>query len=265
MFEWLADEMAKIKTRKFHLVDGPAAPELRKPVDESDSGLPLSYKEFVLLFGNAKLYRRDGYYYVTVHAGPRKFNTSKGEPLVQFGGTWTSSAYFKEEQLMDGRESAVFESYYKQGIKKTADGFEEWLRKKCVAARKRYKKKEWQAIECGPPPFSDQERSIVESRGKFRWRLIGISENGSIQFEVHNGSKDILPYLTIGIRGKRRNTDAILEGGIWLPVRSVLPGKTVVVEKDCYFEWVDPQDVIAFEEPDPEPEDRDRYWEFKPQ
>jgi len=44
MFEWLADEMAKIKTRKFHLVDGPAAPELREAVEESDSGLPLSYK-----------------------------------------------------------------------------------------------------------------------------------------------------------------------------------------------------------------------------
>jgi len=77
---------------------------------------------------------------------------------------------------MDGGESAVFESYYKQGIKKTADGFEEWLRKKCVAARKRYKKKEWQAIEIGPPPFSDQEKIIIESRCKFRWRIIGISE-----------------------------------------------------------------------------------------
>ncbi len=30
MFEWLEDEMAEIKTPKFHLMDGPASPELRQ-------------------------------------------------------------------------------------------------------------------------------------------------------------------------------------------------------------------------------------------
>ena len=49
----------------------------------------------------------------------------------------------------------------------------------------------------------------------------------------------------------------------WLPVAAVLPGQTAVIEKSSYLEWVDPQDVVAFEKPDPEPEDRDRYWEFK--
>jgi hypothetical protein len=48
-----------------------------------------------------------------------------------------------------------------------------------------------------------------------------------------------------------------------LLVSSVSPGETRVVEKDCYKDLVDPKDVEVFEQPDPEPEDRDRYWEFR--
>jgi hypothetical protein len=54
-----------------------------------------------------------------------------------------------------------------------------------------------------------------------------------------------------------------LNGGVWLPVSTILPGETHIVEKDCYKDLVDPRDVEAFDEPDPKPEDRDRYWEFK--
>jgi hypothetical protein len=35
------------------------------------------------------------------------------------------------------------------------------------------------------------------------------------------------------------------------------------IEKDCYKEFLNPKDVEVFEEPDPEPEDRDLYWEFR--
>jgi hypothetical protein len=41
------------------------------------------------------------------------------------------------------------------------------------------------------------------------------------------------------------------------------PGQTAVVEKDAYRDMVAPEDVEAYALPDPEPEERDRYWEFR--
>ena len=46
VFEFLVEEMARIKTRKFHLVDGPASPELQRAIEKTDLLLPPSYKEF---------------------------------------------------------------------------------------------------------------------------------------------------------------------------------------------------------------------------
>jgi hypothetical protein len=264
MFEWLVNEMANVKTRNFYLVDGPLPADKRALVEQSELPVPPSYKTFVLQFGNAKLYRMASQYRVEVYAGPRADESEEGEPLLYFGRTDETAAYFKESLLVVGEESAVFEWLYDERTeRRTANGFEEWLRKKCAWARRSYTKKRWREIEKGPPPFSDHEKKIVKARRSFRWRVVGINSSGDIQFEVHNGSEMVLPFLSVGVRGKRRGTDATLKGGVWLPVGSVLPGQTAVIEKDCYKDVVDPQDVVAFEEPDPEPEDRDRYWEFK--
>jgi hypothetical protein len=263
MFDWLEQELKTIKTRRFHVVDGPAVAALRAAVEESEASVPRAYKEFVLRFGNAKLYKRLDYYLVGVLAAPVEEQTSDGEKLYRVGHHQSSNAYFKAALLRGEEETPVFVGHEGRLVK-VADGFEAWLTKACESARRSFTKKEWRAIEKGPSPFSDQEKRLVEARRNFRWRVVGISSSGDIQFEVHNGSNVVLPFLTIGIRGKRRGTDATLKGGVWLPVASVLPGQTAVIEKECYKEWVDPQDVEAFEEPDPEPEDRDRYWEFKP-
>jgi hypothetical protein len=74
----------------------------------------------------------------------------------------------------------------------------------------------------------------------------------------------VLPYLSLGIRGQLRppKTEP-LHGGVWLPVSSISPGETRVVVKDCYKDLVDPREVEVFDQPDPEPEDRERYWEFR--
>jgi hypothetical protein len=265
MFEWLVDEMAKIKTRKFHLVDGPASPELRQAVEASGWRLPPSYEEFVLRFGNAKLYRRSSYWLVEVYAGPREAVSDDGEPLVQFGRTHTSLAYFKESLLVEGSESPVFEWRHEQGVQQTADGFLDWLKAKCTWARKQYKKNEWAAIEHGPPPFTEQELAVVEARKHFRWRVVGIAPNGDLRFEIHNGSDMILPYLFVGVRGKLRPPrNGPLDGGARLPVSSIRPGETKIVEYDCYKQFVAPEDTEVFDLPDPGPEDRLEYWEFKP-
>ena len=80
-----------------------------------------------------------------------------------------------------------------------------------------------------------------------------------MRFEVTNGSHVRLPYLSIGIRSK----DGRLIGGVWLPVSSIAPGETAIVEKDVYRDLVEPSAVEAYAKPDPDPEDRERYWEFR--
>jgi hypothetical protein len=264
MFEWLDKEMKQITTPKFHLVDGPASAELRRAVETCDFPLPPSYREFVLRFGNAKLYRRGSNWLVQVYAGPREAANDQLEALIHFGRTETSLAYFKESLLTAGKESPVFEWRHEQGIQQTADSFGDWLKSECDSARKRFKKREWEAIKKGPHPFTDHERAIVEARRLFRWRVVGMSENEDLRFEIHNGSTMTLQYLSVGIRGKLRPPKyGPLNGGAFLPVASIRPGETKVIEFDCYKKFIAPETTEAFALPDPGPEDRDQYWEFR--
>ncbi len=64
---------------KFHLVDGPLSPENRKLVEDSEISVPGSYKEFVIKFGNAKLYRSGIGHMVQVFAVPIEFETQEGD------------------------------------------------------------------------------------------------------------------------------------------------------------------------------------------
>lgn len=259
MFDWLVDEMARINTRKFHVVDGQLSHEQRELVEQLELAVPPSYEQFVIQFGNAKLYRQGSVYLVQVFAVPANAQSEDGETLLHFGRTDMALAYFKKSLLVPGAESPVFEWRHEQGLQQTASGFEEWLKAECEAAKKLFKKKQWEAIEKGPPPFTEQEQAVVDARRKFRWRVVGVAGNGDLQFEVHNGSDMVLPFLSIGVRGKNGKVN----GGVWLPVSSVLPGQTHMIEKDCYKDLIPPDEVDAFEQPDPEPEDRDRYWEFR--
>ena len=178
--------MSRMKTPKFHLVDGPASADLRQGVDSCDFPLPPSYTEFALRFGNAELYRYGSNYYITIFAGPRGAESSEGDAFVHIGRTWTSHVYFKEALLVAGHESPVFE-WFNNGIRQTAVSFEDWLKIRCESARRRFKKKDWNAIERGPTPFTTQEQAIVEARRQFLWRVVGIAPNEDLRFEIHNG------------------------------------------------------------------------------
>jgi hypothetical protein len=182
-----------------------------------------------------------------------------GESLLHFGRTDRGLAYFKESLLLSGGESPVFEWTGAKKLMRTASGFEEWLRRRCEVAKRSFSKEEWAKVVEGPKPFTPREMEIVEARRHFHWRVTGIGSDKSLEFEVRNASRILLPYLTVGIRGK----DGTHIGGVWLPVGHVAPGMTAVVRKNCYSKWHDPRDIEAFEPGDPGPEDRDRYWEFR--
>lgn len=258
MFEWLEEELAAIKTCKFHVVDGPADAELRKAIDQTSLSAPRAYKEFALRFGNSSLYRQDGFslYWLTLFASMREVDSEADGKLLWFGKNDMCPAYFRADLLRGEKDSPVFEWIGAGGyLRRTADGFETWIERCRQRARRKYTKRRWKEILLGPPPFSDAEKRIVHARKKYRWRKVGVAENGDVQFKVRNGSDTILPFLSIQIRGA-------IDGGVWLPVGHIKPGETAIVEQDCYKDQVSPDEIELFEEP-LMPEDRETCWEFR--
>lgn len=247
--------MSRIGTRRFFVVDGPATDELRAAVSRRALPIPESYCDFVLSFGNARLFRRHDSYLLGVLAAPR---SDGGEGRLVIGHYLAAAAFFRTDLLLRGDESPVFEET-KDGARKAADSFDIWLQSRFLSAKRSFPVREWRAIEKGPTPFSAAERELVEERRRFEWEVLGVTERGALRFGIRNGSGRRLPYLSVGIRTK----DGRLEGRAWLDVSKVGPGESAIVEKACYPGLAEPSEVEAFALPDPEPEDRSTYWEFR--
>jgi hypothetical protein len=259
MYEWLEKELAEVKTPRFHLVDGPVSEDVMREVLRGPSSLPPSYREFIFRFGNARLYKQASAYSVGVRAVPDQGRSETGELLRRIGHFDDANAYLKEELLrIPEPESPVFE-WTSHGLTRIAGSFADWLEKRADAARRRYGHKRWAEIVRGPEPFSQEEWAIVDARRRFEWRLLGVGDDSVGRFEVANNSPRTLPFLSIGIRSR----DGRVSGGIWLPVSDVTPGAKAVVKKECYKGVIAPHELEAFPLADPEPQDRDRYWEFR--
>ena len=260
MFEWLEQEIATVKTPGFFVVDGPADKRLREAVLNSPLALPDSYKEFVLRFGNAKLYRQPqtGAYWVGVLASPHEATLPDGQMDYQIGHFDDARAYVRApEGDWHGGELPILE-WHSGHKRKIADSFWEWLRKRCAKARKGYTTKEWEGIVRGPEPFSPEELSIVDARRKFRWRMLGVTANGNLKFAVMNDSERSLPALSLGVRSK----DGRLNGKVFLPVTRIRPGEAAQVERPSYKQVVPAEELEVFELPDPAPWNKDEYAEF---
>jgi hypothetical protein len=108
-------------------------------------------------------------------------------------------------------------------------------------------------------PFSARELQVVEERRKFVWRHLGFSGDGDALLEVENRSCLRLPYLSVGLRGRGSN----FVGGLWLDVSHLEPGASATFVRECYRDFLRPEEVEFFEKPDPTPETREEFWEFK--
>ncbi len=258
MFEWLEREILEVKTPRFHLVEGrPADPNLQDAVLGSSLPLAVSYKAFVMKFGNAKLYRSSrGGYRVGVFAGPREATLGDGSRVYHIGFDDDANIYVKPKS--GSVESAIFE-FEEDSEKRVADGFEEWLRASCARARKAFGKKKWAEILRGPDPFTPEEEKILEVRRLMRWKLLGVGPDGKHIFQVTNGGQRPLRTLTVGVRSK----DGRLNGAVRLKTAHIGPGKTDVLHASCYKGFVPPEEIETFALPDPKPEDRDYYQEFR--
>ncbi len=259
MYEWLEKEVSEIKWRKFHIIDNEFAGSISPELAEVYSSLPPSYMVFVSKFASAKLYRnitRDSCQVGVIYP-PQEKILKNGEKLLRIGHFDDSKAYFRCSELFPGRESSVLE-WTEEGFEQIADSFEEWLTKRCQDARKSYTKKKWKEIVNGPQPFTAKEEAIVEARRQFSWRVIGFDDNGDATIEVRNNSKLVLPYLSVGVRAKDT-----LEGGAWLDVSGIKPGQECIVKREIYKKLIKPDNTEVYSLPDPLPEDRERYWEFR--
>lgn len=259
MFEWLEQEISSIKTPKFHLVEGPVDAKLREAIAQSPPVVPESYKEFVLKFGNSRLYRiaRNDSYRIGVFAGPRKAVLADGTILQHLGFHDGANVYVKPSVAHSSKQPIFeFEDGYEERV---AEDFEEWLATSCAHARKRYSASEWAAIVRGPEPFSAEEKKIIEARRLIRWNVLRIDPDGHHVFEISNGSQIVLPVLTLGVRSKDRR----LNGGVYLKIGHVGPGQSSIVVAGCYKGLVAPSEIEIFSLPDPQPEDREFYMELR--
>ena len=113
MFNWLKRQIQEVRTHKFFEVEGPATKGLLTAVQARGGCLPPSYVEFVLTFGNVRLYRVLSYYVVGVQAPPEEERTTQGELVFRMGHRDDRGAYFKHRLLKNGEESPVFEAGYR--------------------------------------------------------------------------------------------------------------------------------------------------------
>jgi hypothetical protein len=138
--------------------------------------------------------------------------------------------------------------------------FSDWLFDSYLWAKSRYTRAQWSRILNGARPFSKGELEIVRSRRQFRFELTGFDDDGNAILEVENRSNITLPFLSVGVKDV---DDAILVGTVWVDVGGIGPGEIMCVTVDCYKDQISCDKLVLFYKPDPVPEERGRYWEFR--
>ena len=258
MFEWLEQEILAVKTPRFHVVDGPANELLEQAIRESTIPLPQGYPEFVLRFGNAKLYRnpQNNSYRIGVFGAPRAAILRDGTHIYHIGFHDGANVYVKPTSKNNKTSFFEFDAGSEKDL---GTNFERWLELTCDYIRRSYTDEEWASILEGPKPFTSDELDIIIARRQIHWRVLGIDGQGGHIFEVTNNSDRILPALTIGVRSR----DNGLNGAVRLDTHELKPGETAVLHKDCYKGLVPSDQIDIFNPPDPKPEDREYYYEFQ--
>lgn len=259
MYAWLVDETSAVRWRKFFVFKRDYEQKAIEEAQARFARLPADYILFIQTFGESLLFRslQDNWHNMSVSSHPAIFEWVHGESLLNIGYFINGgNAFYRKRAGTAEVQPAVFESCGVQ-VRKAADSFEHWLRKRYNQCRKLYKKAEWKRIVEGAAPFTPEEKSIVEAIGLFSFEKVGVAENGDLKIRVSNNSNRRLPYLSIGARVPGR-----LNGGIRVDVSDLAPGEAKIVEQDCYKFRVPADMVELFRKPLPEPEEREMYYEF---
>ena len=249
MFEWLTTELRSIRTPKFHLIEIVSEPEFQKAVSSSPLRLSNDYKVFAVMFGNSRFFRQSLLgYKLGVLAGPRKH--PKQVSAYQVGFSDGNPVFLRED--VEG----VFANNFKKPI---AETFEAWLEDSYHKIKADYSSEAWGKIKSGPQPFDDVEATVIEARKYFKWREVGISDDGDRLLEFENNSDNLIPCFSIGVR----STDGSLNGAIIIDVKELAPGSKEVYAVACYKQFYNPRNLNLFDLPKLGPEDREFLAELK--
>ena len=259
-YEWFSNAISEIRTPKFFQTHAPTLAVATRRGIKDHSILPNSYRTFVAEYATCLLFRDGNSYLLRISEIPwyPEGNDTQVSDYICFGGFDQYDAYFSFNQLKASGCSAVYEGITTRDAQVAATDFNTWLRRRFESAKLSYSLDEWAQITSGPRPFSRREQKIVEARRHFKWRIVRKSEAG-YEFEIQNNSDVVLPYLSLRVRAR----DSSFEGGIWLPVSSIRPGQSAIVRHPGYSDTKLTRDVEFTSLPDPQPEDRDEYWEFR--
>ena len=239
-------------------MEGPLSDSEQRALEAETPDLPASYRKFVLRHGSAKLYREDLGYQLGVRGKPVRALSKAGEALLCVGHFQGRQAYFQVSQLEGDKEAPIYENG-EGGLFRAGESFEAWLRNRATGIRKKLGKRRWAAIVAGPPPFSTEEATLVETRRRFHWTNLGPTPSGDMRIELRNESDGRLPYFSLGVR----NRQGTIDGGLFIPTSDLAPSESRIFERDCYKSLIPREDVVLYALPDPDPEDRESYWEFR--
>jgi hypothetical protein len=254
VFDSFGEELKTIRTNRFHVLTPITQHEI-EAVREKWPDLPSDYIGFLAEFGNARLYKELSYYIIGVYLVNKPTDFADEEFLL-IGHYDSDSVYFRIRDLENSLPN-VYQGTSGHILQKSYT-FEEWFVTSCRSAKKRYSSKEWKRILEGPRPFSQAELKILEARRRFQWSVVSVDER-EWRFVVHNNSEITLSYLSIGYV----SIDGKTETGKWLDVSRIGPGQSALITDDWSHWSYSPLDFRAVPRPDPQPEDRDRYWEFR--
>lgn len=264
-YQWLEAELLQMGTKRFFYTN--QLVPTRQQVACDGPSLPTDYTNFVVRYGDTKLFRVGSLSYrMSLWWPPPRRTVNRGRCLIIIGKTEGSYVAFA---LADG--GAFYEDEVKElslnGVcRSTKKPFAAWLRDKFLAYRRKYSQRAWGQLLSGPRPFTDEERAIVQARHQFEWELVDSRVPSLPTLCIHNRSERRLPFMTLNFHA---NVPELfiqnLHGGIYIPIDNIMPGKSGVVTKQLTYhgrcQFVPP---VVFSDPDHfEPEEREYLWEFK--
>lgn len=255
-FNWLETELNAIKTNGFHIVEEQPLPDLT-----AYAKLPESYVEFLERFGAARLYKKHKRYRINILSSPVEKMVLDYGLFLQIGCYHSCPVYFSVDLLaqQDQGHYPIFELEDDGILDQVSDDFAEWLEMRASQIRKSYTPEEWKRILQGPEPFTQREQKIIDARHSFIWEVVEFNEKGEATIRVHNRSNETLPYLTIGVRIK----NSTMESATRIDVSDLKPGEEKTVHKLIFPEEAKRNNLILEDLPDPTPEEREMYWEFR--
>jgi hypothetical protein len=228
----------------------------QKPASAADitaaNVVSATHADFLRQYGEIRAFPDGRAYRLHVHA-LRPPVERDGCELLELGNDDGLPVYFTMNDA--GKVYAIFDGE----LDEVAGSFDEWLEGAFQHIHDSYSDEEWQELLDGAPPFSTEERAIVDARKRFDVELEGVTPDKKLRLRVHNGSARTLPWLTVGVRSR----DPLFEGALWLDVSKLGPGATETFTVDAYRDLTEPENLELISLPDPTPGDRSSFRELE--